>query len=95
MTKFLAGFLMIAMLAGCENPEKAKLIVEKPVVFIPSDKLFYCPTVKQFPDPTTLTDEDVAELLVTLDTYNRTCKGSLEALRRQLLDAKARLEAQK
>jgi hypothetical protein len=94
MTKAIIAILVVLMVSGCDTPEKPKFIVEKPVVFVPDDKFFYCPVVQEFPDPTTLTDEGVAELLVTLDTYNRTCQSSLQALRRQLLDAKKKLEQQ-
>ena len=92
--KYLMMILAMVVLGSCGDKEKPQLIVERPVVFVPNEALFQCPTVSEFPDPATLTDEDVAELLVRLDTYNRTCANSLSAVRRQLLDAKARLEQQ-
>lgn len=93
MTKLVLPLIAILLLSACEVPKQPTIIVEKPVVFIPSDRLFNCPVVDSFPNPDTLTDEDVAELLVTLDSYNHTCKNSLIAVRKQLLAAKAKLEA--
>lgn len=92
MTKIVLALVATLVLSACGDPKTVKVIVEKPVVFVPSDKLFQCPVVSEFPDPTTLTDEQVAELLVKLDTYNRKCYNSLQAVRKQLLAAKNKLE---
>jgi len=83
--------IWILLLAGC-TAAGPDLIVTKPTVFIPDATLFNCPTVEQFPDTSTLTDADVAELLITLDSYNHICAESLIAVRQQLLAAKQQLE---
>ena len=89
--KYLLIITCAMMLAACDKPQP---ILTKPEakVFVPDDQYFVCPTIDQFPDPATLTDGQVAALLVQLDTNNRTCKTSIQEIRRQLLAAKKNLE---
>ena len=87
------GLILLGMsvLTACAQPEPL-LIRDRPVVFIPDDQYFYCPVVAEFPDFETLTDEQIADLVIILDTYNRDCRDSMNALRVQLYAARAQLE---
>lgn len=46
--------------------------------------LYQCPVVKKFPNYNTLTDGQVAELLVKLQTNNVNCADALEALKKHI-----------
>jgi len=83
--------LALLWISGCTTASP-NLIVTKPTVFMPDSQLFNCPTVDQMPDVATLTDATVAELLITLDSYNHICAQSLSAVYQQLIDAQLRLE---
>ena len=89
--KFICTLILSTVILGC-SPKPTILTVPEPVVFVPDDRLFVCPTIRNFPDPTTLTDGEIADLLIRLDTNNRTCRQSINAIRDQLLEAQARLE---
>lgn len=90
--KPICAIILMAMTLGACAPKPTILTVPEPVVFIPDDRLFVCPTIRNFPDPTTLTDGEIADLLIRLDTNNRTCRRSINAIRDQLLEAQAQLE---
>lgn len=89
------AIVVLTLLAACAQSVDAPLIKERSVVFIPDQSYFYCPVIGDYPDVGTLTDAQVAELLVTLDTYNRDCRASLDAIWAQLLSTKAQLEGVK
>jgi hypothetical protein len=61
-------------------------------VVIPEESMFACDTVSQFPEARTLTDLQVARLLVELHQNNVRCKNSVQAIRHFLDDAKIRIE---
>jgi len=61
-------------------------------VVIPEESMFACDTVSQFPEARTLTDLQVARLLVELHQNNVRCKNSVQAIRQFLDDAKIRVE---
>jgi len=90
--KILGSLLIVLLAASCGQPEKPQLIKRESVVFIPADKFFYCPNPVDLPDPDTLTDTQIATLLVMMDTNNRICKKSVVSIHKQLLRAKQQLE---
>lgn len=87
----LLVLLPVLFLMGCESTNPA-LIKEVPVVFEPDPELYECPTIRHFPDIASLTDGDIAELLLILDENNNICARSLEEIKKQIADAKKRLE---
>jgi len=93
--KYLMIISCAILLAACGDKPQPILTKPEAKVFVPDDRYFVCPTIDQFPDPPTLSDGQVAVLLVQLDTNNRTCKTSIQEIRRQLLAAKKSLEAVK
>jgi hypothetical protein len=57
-------------------------------VVVPEESMFSCPTIEQLPESKTLTDIQVARLLVTLYQNNTQCKNSLLAIQKFLEEAK-------
>ncbi len=76
-------------LAGCQTEQVVtKTQLE---VVIPDRSLFTCPT-SRYPNPETLTDVEVAKLLVTMQRNNADCRRNMNAIRTFLEDAKAQAE---
>lgn len=61
-------------------------------VVIPDESMFACDVVSQFPEARTLTDLQVARLLVELHQNNVRCRNSIVAIRQFLEDSKIRIE---
>lgn len=84
--------LVVAMLlVGC-NDQNQVLTSYKYMVAHPSEAMYYCPVVKQFPNWKTLTDSQVAKLIIQLQKNNLTCKSSIESIRRFLNNTDAKLK---
>ena len=54
--------------------------------------MFYCQNVRRFPNPDTLTDAQVAKLLVELHAKNTECQKNMNALYKTLDEAKKKAE---
>lgn len=76
--------LCFLLLAGC-NDQAQVLTTYKYMVVHPSEAMYYCPVIQKFPNWKTLTDSQVAKLIVELQKNNLTCKSSIESIR-QFLD---------
>jgi len=83
-------YFALLFLAGCVGTSPT-LITKQSVVIIPDSKFFICPTISAFPNVDTLTDNQIAELLVQLDTNNKICKHSIDAIKQQLKSAQKRI----
>jgi len=75
----------LLVLAACGS--KPALIRTNTVVVMPEEALFNCPTVDTLPQSATLTDVQVARLIVQLYQNNAVCKNSMTALRTFLENA--------
>jgi hypothetical protein len=82
--------LSTLLVSGCQTAQV--ITTKEQVVIVPSSAMYNCPTVSSYPDPKTLTDVEVAKLIVQLDRYNKTCKNSIEAIRQYLESAKKTAE---
>ena len=80
------------VLAGCAKPPPQTLIKTEQVVIIPDRTLFNCPNVRRFPNPETLTDAEVAKLLVTLHKNNTDCQKNINTIWKTLDAAKKTAE---
>jgi hypothetical protein len=90
--KKLVVFIALA-LGGCNTMMPAQTIVKtESVVIMPDKSLFYCPNVRRFPNPETLTDVEVAKLLVTLHKNNTECQKNINSIEKFLLEAKVKHE---
>jgi len=81
-----------AALAGCASKPPQTLIKTEQVVIIPDRSLFNCPNVRRFPNPETLTDAEVAKLLVTLHKNNTDCQKNINTIWKTLEAAKKTAE---
>ena len=89
----LLFLLPVAVLAvGCAATPKPELITTKYKVVMPPQDFYNCPTISQFPNPDTLTDAQVGQLIVRLQTNNVKCKRSVDAIKTYLLNAKKTVE---
>ena len=78
--------LAVVLLASC-NDQTQVVTTYRHMVVHPDEAMYYCPVVKQFPNWKTLTDSQVAKLVVQLHKNNLTCKSSIESIRKFLNDA--------
>ena len=86
--------LIALVLGGCGTVMPAQTIVKtESVVVMPDKSLFYCPNVRKFPNSETLTDVEVAKLLVTLHKNNTECQKNINAIEKFLKEAKAKNES--
>ena len=85
--------LIALALVGCakKNPPQT-LVKTEQVVIIPDRTLFNCPNVRRFPDPESLTDAEVAELVITLHSNNTKCQKNINAIWKTLEENKKTIE---
>lgn len=82
--------LGVLFLAACSpNPT---VTTTRHIVVLPQESLYSCEIVKTFPDSRTLTDLQVARLLVELHQNNVRCRNSIESIRKFLEDSRAQVE---
>lgn len=87
-------FVLVApfLLIGCAS-EPVVVRSTQQVVIMPERSMFNCPTIATFPDSRTLTDVQVARLIVQLYQNNTVCRNSMNTLREFLENAKRTAEA--
>lgn len=81
------------LLAACAS-EPVVVRSTQQIVVMPERSMFNCPTVATFPEPRTLTDVQVARLIVQLYQNNTVCRNSMNTLREFLENAKRTAEAE-
>ena len=59
------------------------------MVVHPSEAMYECPVLKEFPDWRTLTDAQVAKTVLKLYKNNLTCHSSIESIRKFLDESDA------
>lgn len=80
------------LLSACGSTDSVVVTSTKYRVVVPDETMFACDSVSQFPEARTLTDLQVARLLVELHQNNVRCRNSVVAIRQFLEDAKIRVE---
>ena len=76
-------------LAGCAKAPPPQVITKTELqVVVPGKNMFYCQNVRRFPNPETLTDVEVAKLLVELHAKNTECQKNMNAVYKFLDEAK-------
>jgi hypothetical protein len=78
-------------ISGC-GPSVEFLTREKPVVVMPDREMFDCPDTVVIPDISTLTDLQVAKVVVELKSNLEVCRNKLKSLETFLIQSKKRLE---
>ena len=76
------------LLAGCQST----VPTTKLQVVTPPEEMYDCPIKEQWPNWQKLNDTEVAKTVVELYKNNTRCKASVDAIRKYLTDAKARIE---
>jgi hypothetical protein len=84
---------IVIFLSGCASEPQQFITKQKQLVVLPDEKMYRCPTIALFPNSQTLTDIQVAKLLIQLHTNNLECKNSLTAVKAFLEKAKTTAEA--
>jgi hypothetical protein len=85
MKKIIAAAFVTLFLAGCNETQIVQ--TTKYMVVHPSEAMYYCPVLKEFPHWKTLTDSQVAKTVLQLYKNNLTCKSSIESIRKFLNDS--------
>lgn len=89
MKKILIVSLLL-IVSGCG--QTTFLTKEKPIVVMPTSEMFVCPDTVVIPDVNTLTDIQVAQIIVELKTDLEVCRNKLKNLDTFLTEAKKRIE---
>lgn len=87
--KYLVPVLLVLCACGSE-PQF--ITTQKQIVVLPDVQMYRCPVITLFPNPETLTDIQVAKLLIQLHSNNLECKNSLVAIKAFLEKAKMATE---
>lgn len=83
-------------LTGCASAPPPQIITKTELqVYVPERTMFYCQNVRRFPNPETLTDAQVAKLLVELHGKNTECQKNMNALYSTLEEAKKKADENK
>lgn len=80
--------ILSLLLAGCQSTASTT----KLQVITPPEQMYDCPIKTKWPDWQKLNDTDVAKTIVELYKNNHRCRNSVDAIKKYLTDAKARIE---
>jgi hypothetical protein len=95
MRLIIASLLMLSV-AGCAKAPPPQFITKTEIqVYVPERNMFYCQNVRRFPNPETLTDTQVAKLLVELHSKNTECQKNMNAVYKTLEGARKEAEKKK
>lgn len=87
--KLLLAVIASLTLAGCAKELPPQFITKTEIrVVVPEKSMFYCQNVRRFPNPETLTDVQVAKLLVELHSKNTECQKNMNSVYKFLDEAK-------
>ena len=90
--RILIAALATLGLAGCASMPAQVITKTELQVYVPDRALFYCQNVRRFPNPETLTDAQVAKLLVELHSKNTECQKNMNAIYKTLDEAKKKAD---
>ena len=90
--KTLIAVAAALTLAGCASKPAQVITKTELQVYIPEKSMFYCQNVRRFPNPETLTDAQVAKLLVELHSKNTECQKNMNAVYKTLDEAKKKAD---
>ena len=92
--KIIIAVLLTLTLSACGGPGAVYLVKEVPIVITPDAEMYsFCTGAEQLPDASTLTDLEVANTIVMLDTKLRLCVNTVQQIRDFLDKAKRKAEA--
>lgn len=85
------AILGLLAVTACAQPDPV-VTSQRYRVVVPEESMFQCDWVERFPESRTLTDLQVARLLVELHQNNIRCRNSIQSIRNFLEDARIRIE---
>jgi uncharacterized protein YcfL len=85
--------LSLLVLVGCGNTPLTIRSTQN-VLVTPEEGMYNCEVVDTFPNTTTLTDSQVARLIVSLYQNNMQCRNSIDAIRTFLENARTTINSQ-
>jgi hypothetical protein len=89
----LIACIIALTVAGCNKTMPPQVLTKTELrVVIPERNMFYCQNVRRFPNSETLTDVEVAKLLVELHSKNTECQKNMNAIYKFLSEAKKQTE---
>jgi uncharacterized protein YceK len=87
----LVPVIALLTLSGCSTPA-IKLIAPEYKVVVPPDNLYNCPQVTKFDNNKQLTNQQVGQMILTLQKNNLICKDSLDNIHKYIDSAKENIE---
>ena len=91
--RVLIACIIALTVAGCNKTMPPQILTKTELhVIVPERNMFYCQNVRRFPNPETLTDVEVAKLLVELHSKNTECQKNMNAIYKFLSEAKKQTE---
>ena len=91
--RVLIACIIALTVAGCNKTLPPQVVTKTELqVIVPERNMFYCQNVRRFPNPETLTDVEVAKLLVELHFKNTECQKNINAIYKFLSEAKKQTE---
>jgi hypothetical protein len=90
--KILIAVVAMLALTACASKPRQVITKTEIQVYVPDRSMFYCQNVRRFPNPDTLTDAQVAKLLVELHSKNTECQKNVNSLYKTLDEAKKKAD---
>jgi hypothetical protein len=84
--------LLLTACATTDDGVTPNLVTTKLQVVLPDPIMYNCPFNKELPKAETLTDIEVAKTVLELYKNNKTCKNSMDSLKKYLEHAKKTIE---
>lgn len=94
MTKLLLAVGALALVAGCSTTKLPPTNTQY-VIIEPPSALLRCPQLNTIPDADTLTNAQVAQVIITLDKNNKICALNMSKIRQFIDENKAQVRAKK
>jgi hypothetical protein len=91
--RVLIASIALLGLTGCAKAPPPQIITKTELqVYVPDRTMFYCQNVRRFPNSDTLTDVQVAKLIVELHGKNTECQKNMNSIWKTLDEAKKAAE---
>ena len=85
----LFSILIAFVPVGCASNKQIEVLTQYEVKVIePPDKLYECPQIEEWPDPETLTNQQVANVIILLTKNLSICKNNINAIKAYIEKAK-------
>jgi hypothetical protein len=85
--KYLMLILSVIVLSACQSASRNLPAIDT-VVITPPSTLYNCPQLGKLPDPETLTNQQVADVIEKLYRYNKICGINMNEIRKFVEKAK-------